>query len=258
MDDNKQSLGFRFLKSLVRLFYPNTEIIGCENLSDESCIIVGNHAQMHGPLVSELFFPDSCHTWCAAEMMQLKEVPAYAYKDFWSQKPVYIKWFYKLLSYIIAPLCIFIFNNARTIGVYRDVRLRNTFRESIEKLESGSSVVIFPEHASPHNNIVYDFQDGFIDVARMYYKRRGKAVSFVPMYIAPALKKAYLGKAIRFDPNAPIDQERKRICNYLMTQITDIARSLPEHTVVPYMNISKKLYPSNISAEVTANENTGS
>ncbi len=258
MDEKKHSLCFRFIKSSVRLFYPNTEVIGYENLGDEPCIIVGNHCQMHGPIVSELFFPDNYYTWCAGEMMQLKEVPPYAYMDFWSQKPGYIKWFYKLLSYVIAPLCVCIFNNARTIGVYRDIRLRNTFKESIEKLESGSSIVIFPEQAVEHNNIVYDFQEGFIDVARMYYKRSGKAVKFVPLYIAPALKKAYLGNAVEFNPTAAIAQERKRICGYLMDQITDIARSLPEHTVVPYMNISKKLYPSNIPNEDSTNENTGS
>jgi len=34
-----------------------------------------------------------------------------------------------------------------------------------------------------------------------------------------------------------------------MREITEIAVSLPEHTVVPYRNIPKKLYPSNIPKE---------
>ena len=62
-------------------------------------------------------------------------------------------------------------------------------------------------------------------------------------------KKMYLGKPIRFDSAAPIKEERKRICTYLMDEITAIACSLPEHTVVPYNNIPKKLYPSNIAPE---------
>ena len=69
------------------------------------------------------------------------------------------------------------------------------------------------------------------------------------MYIAPKLKKMYLGKPIRFRADEPIGEERKRICAYLMKEITEIACALPEHKVVPYRNIPKKEYPSNIPKE---------
>ena len=71
----------------------------------------------------------------------------------------------------------------------------------------------------------------------------------MPLYIAPTLKKMYLGKPIRFCADNPMEEERKRICDYLMKEITEIACSLPEHTVVPYNNIPKKDYPSNIPKE---------
>ncbi|MBQ9915427.1 MAG: hypothetical protein IJO50_04705, partial [Clostridia bacterium] len=90
-----------------------------------------------------------------------------------------------------------------------------------------------------------DFQEGFVDVARLYEKRTGKALSFVPLYIAPGLRKMYLGKPIRFSAGAPISQERRRICEYLMNEITEMACSLPEHRVVPYRNIPKGMYPKN-------------
>ena len=35
-----------------------------------------------------------------------------------------------------------------------------------------------------------------------------------------------------------------------MDSITDIAQSLPAHTVVPYLNIPKRDYPKNIPSEV--------
>jgi len=86
-------------------------------------------------------------------------------------------------------------------------------------------------------------------VAKLYYRKTGKELSFVPLYIAPKLKKMYLGKPIRFCAANPMEEERRRICDYLMREITEIAVSLPEHTVVPYRNIPKKLYPSNIPKE---------
>lgn len=109
----------------------------------------------------------------------------------------------------------------------------------------------------PHNRILCEFQDRFIDVARIYYKKTGQEPVFVPMYIAPALKQVCFGDPIRFCGEAPIREERARICTALMDEITRIACALPEHTVVPYRNIPKRLYPSNIVKEVRSHEAAG-
>ncbi len=240
---------FRVLRGILGLVYPKIDVVGEENLPDAPCIVVGNHSHMHGPLAGEFYFPGKRKMWCAHQMMYWREVPAYTFEDFWSLKPKWTHWFYRIASYLITPLCVCLFRNAKTIPVYRDNRLLTTFKLTISALEDSTNVIIFPECYTPYNNIVYQFQDKYIDVAKLYYKRTGKAVPFVPLYVAPKLKKMYIGKPITFDPNAPIDQERQRITNYLMEEITKIAVDLPLHTVVPYPNVSPKDYPKNISDE---------
>ena len=79
----------------------------------------------------------------------------------------------------------------------------------------------------------------------MYYRKCGKELLFVPAYVAPALKKMYIGKGIRYCPENQPEEERTRICEYLMDEITHMAVELPRHKVVPYRNVSKKLYPYN-------------
>ena len=237
---------FKIIKFFVRVCYPKMEIVGLDNLPDEPCVIVGNHCQLHGPIACELFFDKNFYTWCAGEMMSIKEVPAYAFKDFWSQKPKRSHWYYKLCSYIIAPVSYVIFNNARTIGVYHDKRVISTFRTSVKMLEQGKSMIIFPEHDVKMNNVIYEFQSNFITLAKLYYKRTGKALKFVPLYIAPKLKKLYIGDYTEYNTDNASDDENKRVCDYLMNEVTEMARSLPEHKVVPYRNIPKKLYPTNI------------
>lgn len=253
--EKKISPLYRVIKWCIKTCYPKITVEGVENLPEEPVIIVGNHTQMNGPIACELYTPGDHYIWCAGQMMHLKEVPAYAFQDFWSQKPKYTHPFYKALSYLIAPLSVVVFNNANTIGVYHDTRIVGTFKNTITRLQEGASVVIFPEHDVKYNHIVYEFQDRFIDIAKLYYKRTGKELAFVPLYIAPNLKKMYLGKPIRYRADQPMDQERKRICDYLMNGITEIACALPEHTVVPYRNIPKKDYPSNIPKE-SAHEKT--
>ncbi len=237
---------FRFF---VNLFYPKIEVIGLENLPKEPCVIAGNHAQMNGPIAGELRFPGKKYIWCAAEMMKLKDVPTYAFQDFWSRKPKSVRWLYKLLSYIIAPVSVCVFNNAHTIGVYHDKRVVSTFKESVVRLEEGANLIIFPEYDAPHNHIVCEFQDGFVELARTYYKKTGKELAFVPMYLAPKLKKMYLGQPTYYKNDNSAKEERKRICEYLMGEITQMAVELPRHRLVPYNNVSKKQYGYNKSLE---------
>ena len=245
----KTSSIYRGIKWLVRVCYPRMEVVGTENLPEGPAVIVGNHAQMNGPIACELYLPGEHDTWCAGEMMNLKEVPAYAYRDFWSQKPWYSRWFYRLLSYVIAPLSVCVFNNANTIGVYHDSRIISTFKNTVKRLQAGSRVVIFPEHDAPYNQILCEFQDRFIDVAKMYHKRTGRELEFVPLYLAPRRKAMYLGKPVRFRADASLEEERQRICQYLMEEITAMACALPEHIVVPYRNIPKKQYGTNLPKE---------
>ena len=239
---------YRLIKWGIACFY-KMEVVGRENLPEGAAILVGNHAQMNGPIACELFFPGNRYTWCAAQMMEMKEVPAYAFQDFWSMKPKAVRWFYKLASYAIAPLSVLIFNNAQTIPVYHDMRVMTTFRHTVQKLEESAKIVIFPEKDEPYNGILCAFQEHFVDVASLYCRRAKKALPFVPMYICPALKKMFLGKPIYFDEDVPLEQERRRICGALMEEITRMAESLPTHRVVPYRNMPKKDYPLNRTDE---------
>ena len=245
MEQKQVSLLYKIIKGLVRIFYRKMKVVGLENLPEKNAIIVGNHTQMNGPICGELFMPENCYTWCAGEMMHLKEVPAYAFSDFWSQKPKCLQPFYRFLSYLIAPLAACIFTNARTIAVYRDMRIMSTFKETLKTLENGRNVLIFPEKDEKYNNILYTFQENFINVAKLYSKKTGISLIFVPMYIAPKLNSMYIGKGIRFESINKIEEERKRISDYLSDEITKIARELPEHTVIPYRNIPRKYYLSN-------------
>ena len=258
MQEKKTSLSYKIIIGVIRLLYPKFEAVGVENLPNEPVIIVSNHAQTNGPIACELYSPRMRYTWCVGEMMTLKEIPAYAFKDFWSQKPKYTHPFYKALSYLIAPLANIIFNNANTIAVRHDARIFSTFRKTLAKLHAGVDIVIFPEYDSPHNNVIYNFHDRFIDVAKLYHKKSGKEICFVPLYIAPKLGKMYYGKPIRYQASNSTDEERVRIRQYLMDEITSIATSLPTHTVIPYRNIPKKFYPKNRPLEVKTDEKTDS
>ena len=128
---------YRLVRGGVKLFYPPIRLAGWENVPDAPCFLVGNHCQMNGPIIAELYIPGNRAIWCAGEMMHLKDVPAYAYRDFWRAKPPVLRPFYKLLSYLIAPISVSVFNNAHTIPVYHDSRSITTFRHTVSAIAEG-------------------------------------------------------------------------------------------------------------------------
>ena len=111
-------------------------------------------------------------------------------------------------------------------------------------------VVVGTDDLFAFNHIIHEFQDRFIDLAKLYHGRTGKELSFVPLYITPDLSKMCLGEPICFHAGEDMEQERTRICTYLMDAVTKLAQSLPRHRVVPYPNIPKRDYPMSVPGEV--------
>lgn len=240
---------YRLIYRIVWAVSPKYTLHGVENLPDEPCVLVGNHCQMYGPIASELYLPRPHYIWCIGEMLNRKEVPAYAFQEFWSMKPKAAHWFYRLMSHLIAPLAEYLFTRAHTIPVRHDARVMTTFRKSVDGLNAGADIVIFPEKHEQYNAILWQFQEHFADLAKLYHRKTGKAVCFVPMYTAPKLGSIHFGKPVRYDPAAPDDEERQRVCHEMAEAITALAAALPEHKVVPYANLPKNQYPLNTAVQ---------
>ena len=89
----KQSFTYKTLKFFINIFYKKRKFEGLENINEEPCIIIGNHAQIHGPLIAEVQFPLKRKTWCIGNVLTKKEFIEHAKTDFWGLKPKCIRWF---------------------------------------------------------------------------------------------------------------------------------------------------------------------
>ena len=236
---------FFVFSSLGKIAYRKTKIIGIENLPKTNTVIVANHAQLNGPIIAQLHLPDNFFIWANGQMFNFFDVPSYAMEDFFPFKKGLARPIFKAASYVLAPLMPCIMENARAIPVYHDARIASTFKTSVKMLMKGRNILIFPECHEKNNNIVNEFRESFVDLARLYFKRTGECLTFVPMYIAPNYNRCYFGKETAYDPMADAFEERHRIANHLSGEITRIGRMLPDHTVVPFDNIPKKKYISN-------------
>lgn len=232
---------YKILYAIVRLFYRKREFVG--ELPDEPSVIVANHAQIHGPLIAQLYYPRKKRIWCDERVMSVKSFAKYAYEDFWAGKPKWCRWFFWLCSRLLAPLGAFVFKHSDTIAVYRDSRLIGTLRETAEALKNGYDIIIFPEQREAYNEIVNGLQPHFTAISGVYYAKTGKEVAFVPLYNAPRIRNAALGSPLHFNRALSRSEAERELVDEIKQQITRLAKELPPHTVLPYDNVGRKNYP---------------
>ena len=116
---------------------------------DNPLVFLGNHAEIYGPIASALCFPVPVRFWVISHMMgRPRDVRGYLYENTFSKKtflPVFIR---KMLAVLMGWLSANVMCGLNSIPVYRDspMKLRMTLRKSVEALENGDNLMIFPEH----------------------------------------------------------------------------------------------------------------
>lgn len=176
---------FRFVKSIVRIFKKKPIIINSENVLDEPCLYISNHAASYGPTNYELYLPTNFRIMGAYQMCgTLKERWNYLYKIYFHQKRKVPKWLAVIIATIITPFMVMFYKGMQIIPIYPDGRFKKTIDEAIKTLEKGISVLIFPEDSSDgYHDEIKSFFGGFWIIAREYHKRTGKDLNIVNMYL---------------------------------------------------------------------------
>lgn len=141
---------FVCLKNILKIFIkrPKYVYLG-EKFDDEPSIILSNHIGAKGPLTHELYFPKPFRFWGTYEMnLGLKGVYKYLTEVYYTKKKHWKPFWAKLFCLIAAPLTNLFYKGLNLISTYPDFRFRKTIIESMKTIESGQSLIIFPEDSS--------------------------------------------------------------------------------------------------------------
>jgi len=198
---------------------------GKENLNkdDEARIFVANHYEVYGPFITYLKFPYSFRPWIIDKMIDPKTVEAHMSIGIYNQFPKFPKWVKFIFIKVSKSLMVFFMKTiARGIPVSRDDFRKNikTMQISTETLESGEPILIFPE-AKAVKEGVGEFMTGFEHIAKYYYQKTGKKVSFYPMFISKTNQTMYIGKPVIFNPENDAKIEKERIISTLKDRMLD-------------------------------------
>ena len=191
-------------------------------------VFLGNHAEIYGPIASALCFPVPVRFWVISKMMfNKKDVRAYLYENTFSKKtylPVFVR---KLLAWYLGWLSVNVMNALRAIAVYRDspMKLRQTLRESVEAMEQGENLMIFPEH--PEGKYVKggisELSPGFVMLAEAWWKKNGKKMRMMPVFANREKRTFTFGNEIVYEPENGYAAEQERILEEAYRQLTDLS-----------------------------------
>ena len=196
--------------------------------SDNPLVFLGNHAEIYGPIASALCFPVPVRFWVISHMMgRSQDVRAYLYENTFSKKtflPVFVR---KLLARLMGWLSANIMCGLNSIPVYRDspMKLRMTLRKSVEALENGDNLMIFPEHPEGKyiKGSVSELSPGFLMLAEAWWKKSGKKLRILPVFANREERTFTFGEEIRYEPENGFAAEQERILKEARNQLLFMA-----------------------------------
>ena len=116
------------------------------------------------------------------------------------------------------------------ILVYRDNgrQVLKAIHLSVEALEADDNILIFPENPLVTDGYlregVGEFFSGFVNIAREYYKKTSRAITFYAIFANKNERTLSFSKGITYDPSKPFPQEKKKITRFLHETMTKMSK----------------------------------
>ncbi len=225
------------IKAIILILYPLLyhKVIGADKIhldGDTPCVFVCNHGEIYGPIVCVLYVPFPFRPWSAYEIMDESIIADRTMNGiFQDVKGTKRKILSRIMNRIGAPFLAWVMRSVHSIPVYHDNprKLMQTFRDTIATMQAGDNILLFPENAETSATHRYaregvsEFFTGFTMIGQLYHAKTGKAPLFVPLYADKRKRTITFGAPTRYDPDAPPNEEKERLCRYLRSEIMKIA-----------------------------------
>lgn len=206
----KKRIGVYIIKAFLKRVMYHT-VTGCGNVRDLPGVFVFNHGEVYGPIAAVVFLPYDIRPWILDKMIDKREIRNHIYEGTFGKitwLPVFLR---KLLAAALSPIVVWALKSFDPIPVYRGAGrdVIKTFRLSIECLNSGDSILLFPENPEEeYGEKVSEFYSGFAGLGRMYHRDAGKSVTFYPVFASKKSRMLRIGAGVTYDPEGRGEKAR--------------------------------------------------
>ena len=220
----------RALMCVLRRVMPH-QLKDVENVrlqEGDPIVYLCNHGEMYGPIAGMLYCPGFTRPWTISELCcDAEEATAYV-KRYTLKKMDWADRTKQRVAKFLASKVLRLMQAVQSIPVFRHKprELMNTFRQSVEALQTGANLLIFPEDPdtdpdSPgyKSGRPPTLFRGFPMLAQVYYNRTGKRCRFVPVLCHKEGRTVSFGTEILYDPDNDPIAERDRIVDEAYNQM---------------------------------------
>lgn len=142
----KRKTYFRVLKRIMRCRYKEPTFVYLGEKIGNGAVILSNHEGTDSPMAMEIYLDRPLRMWGAAEMNSgVVELYKYQTKIYYHEKKHWNIHLARIFCLLASPLTNLFYSGLDLISTYHDARFVRTIRESMEALDSGDNVVIYPE-----------------------------------------------------------------------------------------------------------------
>ena len=176
-------------------------------------VYVCSHGNLRGPLATLCWLPFAVRPW-VLHVFTEKEACRAQYRDYtFSQRFGMPKAAASAAAWAVSGYVSALMRSLGAIPVYRgSARIRETFRESVDALLAGDSVLIFPDvDYTDESGDVGEVYEGFLLLERFWRRASDQLLKFVPLHMDANRKHITAGEAVCFDRSAQWKTEMKRV-----------------------------------------------
>ncbi len=191
---------FRGIKHLMTGRYKKPQFIflGGKEFENGS-LILSNHEGTDAPMSLEMYLDKPLRMWGAHEMNSgLVKMYKYQSRVYYHEKKHWNLHLARLFCLIASPLTNLFYKGLNLISTYRDTRFFKTIKESMQAIEKGESIVVYPEDsAKGYLAQLEGFFAGFAVFAEAAYKK-GVDIPIVVSYFKKNQKIFVFDKPIKY------------------------------------------------------------
>jgi hypothetical protein len=190
-------------------------------------VFISNHLGSYAPVAVLSAFPVRLYPWVAYQITDKKLCPGYLRMDFVESELRLRPPLSSFTAWAISKACVAIMKALHAVPVHeKSMKLASTWKLSLALLVRNKNLIVFPENEHrPLNQVLNEFNDGFVGLAKIYHEKTGGILKFIPIAVHQEARAIHIGPSIPFNPECPFTSEKERIRTALQDRITEMLTS---------------------------------
>ena len=220
---------YKVVRGLVRLRFKGYKVEQMKEFASP-VVFICRHRNAIGPLSTLCLLPENIRPWAFSAFMDKnacrEHLKNYTFPVTWHIHPLLSR----VLSFMLGGIFADLVCSSDAIAVHRQsLKVRKTFQESVEAMENGDNLLIFPDiNYAATKGDMGALHEGFLLLEQLWNRRTGKHVIFLPINVSVLNRKLTIGEPITFAGDIPFKEEAPVIAGRMEKIMDDMAHRLGE------------------------------